>query len=229
MIQYIIAFLLLLVSSYVYYKLFITKKQSSNRKKIDGTYTLVGITGRKRSGKDTIGKYLAENYGFIQLAYADTLKEVCKIVFGLSDEQLYGNKEKETVDEYWKHTPREILQKVGTELFRNTLPKELNNIEKDIWIRSIEKTIMNYIKDGHNKFVITDVRFQNELDFIKNNNGIMIKVVRPFNTNDRHASETMIDHFATDIILPNCGDITDLHNMIEHEIKYNNSIKNIMS
>ena len=46
---------------------------------------------------------------------------------------------KEKIDEYWKHIPREIFQKVGTELFINTLPHLCDNINDDIWIKSIEK------------------------------------------------------------------------------------------
>ena len=115
------------------------------------------------------------------------------------------------------------MQKVGTELFRNTLSKELKYIDKDIWVRSVEKTILNNIKKGHNKFVITDVRFQNELDFITDNNGIIIKVVRPSllkNKKKSHSSETMIDYFPSDIMLVNDGDIIDLYNLLEHATDY---------
>ena len=50
-----------------------------------------------------------------------------------------GDKEKEMIDEYWEHSPREILQKVGTELFRVKLSEVCEHIDDDIWIRSVEK------------------------------------------------------------------------------------------
>jgi hypothetical protein len=170
-----------------------------------------------------------EKHGFKRLAYADTLKEACKTIFGLTDEQVYGDEKKEIKDEYWNHTPREILQKVGTELFRNTLSKELEHIDKDIWIRSVEKTMLNDIKKGFNKFVITDVRFQNELDFINNNNGITIKVVRPSIMNNNkdyktHMSEALIDCFPTDVLLINDSSLDDLYNLLENKIKYCNKL-----
>src|SRR6185503_18980748 len=100
------------------------------------------------------------------------LKEACKLIFGLSDEQVYGDELKEVIDEYWGHSPREILQKVGTELFRERLPELCKNISDDIWIRSVDRQIMNLRKKGLTKFVITDVRFPNELEFIKQKNGL---------------------------------------------------------
>lgn len=229
MFQYILAFVSILFSVYISYKIFYNKKyikQNDRKYIIDKNITLIGITGRKGSGKDTIGKYLVEKYNFKRLAFADPLKDACKIIFGLTDEQLYDNKKKEVIDNYWKYTPRYILQKVGTELFRNTLSKELKYISKDIWIRSVEKSILDNIKKGYNKFVITDVRFYNEHNFITDNNGTIIKVIRPSLMNDKniHSSEIMTDYFPADITLVNNGDIIDLYNLFEHEIEYCNKL-----
>src|SRR5579863_3132559 len=58
-------------------------------------FVIIGITGRKRSGKDTVGNYLVEHYGFVKVSFADTLKEACKIIFGFSDEQVYGDELKD--------------------------------------------------------------------------------------------------------------------------------------
>ena len=35
-------------------------------KRHNNEYIIIGITGRKRSGKDTIGKYLIDNYNFVK-------------------------------------------------------------------------------------------------------------------------------------------------------------------
>jgi hypothetical protein len=61
---------------------------------------VVGITGFKRHGKDTTGDYLCEKYGFTKLAFADPLKEICKILFSFNEDQLYGGS-KEVVDSFW--------------------------------------------------------------------------------------------------------------------------------
>lgn len=63
--------------------------------------TIVGIAGKARSGKDTVAKYLIEEYGFKSISFATALKEgLGRRVFGLTDDQLYGDK-KEVVDEFW--------------------------------------------------------------------------------------------------------------------------------
>lgn len=149
-------------------------------------FILIGVTGRKKSGKDTIGKYLIDNHGFVRVAFADSLKKACKHIFGFTDEQLYDDTLKEVVDEYWQHSPREILQKVGTELFRIELPRLCKNISSDIWIRSVDRKIKKLRSEGHTRFVITDVRFDNELeyitklqDYIKKKHGYTWKVSRP--------------------------------------------------
>lgn len=187
-------------------------------------FILIGITGRKKSGKDTIGKFLINEYGFVRVAFADALKEACKIVFGFTDEQVYDDRLKEIVDEYWNHSPREILQKVGTELFRDGLPKLCEHISNDIWIRSVDRKIKNLRKEGHTRIVITDVRFPNELDYIQklntsNSNGFIgesWKVSRPSLLKDIdpnlpvHASEALIDDFECDTKFVNDGTIDEL-------------------
>jgi len=182
--------------------------------------TIIGVSGCKRSGKDTIGKYLVNNHGFVRIAFADSLKDACKIIFGFSDEQVHGDEAKEVVDEYWEHTPREILQKVGTELFRDTLPSVCQNISKDVWIRSVDRKIKNLQKLGHNKFVITDLRFPNEAQFIKQNGGTIWKVSRNFKSSQTdHQSEALIDDLPYDHLFDNSRTIDDLFENVENMIQ----------
>lgn len=198
----------------------IIKKYASRR--IDTPITIIGITGIKRSGKDTIGNYLTVNYGFVKLAFADVLKEACRIIFSFSDEQLYGNELKDAIDEYWRHSPREILQKVGTELFRDTLPMICQNIKNDIWVRAIEKKILKMKNDGIRKFVITDIRFPNEAEFVKIYDGIIWKVIRSNSIKDNnstHISEVFIDALIADTEIYNDNDIKDLYRKIDNLIK----------
>lgn len=191
----------------------------------DTPVTVIGITGRKRSGKDTIGEYLVEHHDFTRIAFADTLKEVCKLVFGFSNEQVYGDL-KEVMDENWNHTPREILQIVGTELFRETLPKHCSNISNDIWIKSVKLQMKKLHEQGQTRFVITDIRFPNEIDFVTSNKcykGISWKVQRPSLLNEltdisTHSSEILIDNLTCDHTFINDKTIKDLHAAVEHEI-----------
>jgi hypothetical protein len=96
------------------------------------------------------------------LAFADALKNACAEIFGFDFEQLHGSK-KEIIDDFWKVSPRTVLQYVGTDLFRNQLHLIIPNIDNNIWIKVIEKKIHNILTSCPNaKIVITDVRFANE-------------------------------------------------------------------
>jgi hypothetical protein len=178
--------------------------------------SIIGITGRKRSGKDTIGHYLVDKHNYIRVGFADALKESCKVLFGLSDDQLYGtDKQKEEIDEYWGYSARQILQKIGTDLYRENISTVLPKISNDIWIRVLERKIMNYHKQGFNKFVITDVRFPNELEFVKKLNGRIWKVNRDLENIDNHPSEAFIDGFNNLLEIENNKTIDDLYKKVE--------------
>jgi len=64
--------------------------------------------------------------------------------------------------------------------------------------------------------VITDVRYQNELDMIHKNGGIIIKINRPDNINiDDHESENYIDYIKNyDYCINNNASIDDLSEQI---------------
>ena len=68
---------------------------------------IIGLSGKKGSGKDTIAEYLCVQYGFINYGFGDPIKEIGRIMFDFTDEQLYGNK-KET----WRSTTRVHVNKI---------------------------------------------------------------------------------------------------------------------
>jgi hypothetical protein len=55
---------------------------------------IVGISGFAGSGKDTVADFLAEECGFVKVAFADPLKRVCKDVYDFTDDQLWGPSQK---------------------------------------------------------------------------------------------------------------------------------------
>ena len=139
---------------------------------------IIAICGKKGSGKDTIGNYLCEKFNFIKLNFADPLKEACRNIFDLTDEQLYGDK-KETIDEYWNTTPREIMQFVGTDLLRFHMKDKFPEIKNNIWVMLMEKKIINILRKNPNQhIVIADLRFINEYNLINKFGGIVFKVTK---------------------------------------------------
>ena len=162
---------------------------------------IIGITGKKYSGKDTIADYLITNYDYKRFAFADPLKDICRILFNFSEEQLYG-KEKEIVDIYWNISPRNAFQKIGTDLFRN-------NFNEDFWIKVLERKLLD---NPLQNIVISDVRFENEVEMIRKLNGKIIKVVRNNNITeniDKHESEN--NNIMEDILINNNETLHELY------------------
>jgi hypothetical protein len=134
---------------------------------------IIGIIGAIGSGKDTIADYLIAEHGFKKLSFARRVKDAAAAVFGWNRELLEGatptsREWREQVDPFWGLAPRQALQKIGTEMFRQ-------HIRDDIWIKGIEKDMAS---EGGQSFVITDCRFQNEIDAIKRAGGRLIYVER---------------------------------------------------
>tara|TARA_B100000123_G_scaffold271526_1_gene251590 strand:+ start:488 stop:838 length:351 start_codon:yes stop_codon:yes gene_type:complete len=92
---------------------------------------IIGLAGKKGSGKDTIADYLCAHYGFINYGFGDPIKEIGRIMFDFTDEQLYGSK-KEIIDTKWGISPRDFFQKFGTEYGQFILPEHFPNAFNDI-------------------------------------------------------------------------------------------------
>ena len=135
---------------------------------------IIGITGTKGAGKDTLASSLIRMGGkrgvdVRRVAFADKLKEICADLFGLTHLQLHGDMaSKEAIDARWGMSAREILQKMGTEVGRSVHP--------DVWIRYV----MRQIEDHPDAiWVISDVRFENEAAAIREVGGIIVRIERP--------------------------------------------------
>ncbi|NDE16971.1 deoxynucleotide monophosphate kinase, partial [bacterium] len=129
---------------------------------------LLGLVGSKGVGKDTAAHYLVKKYDFVSMAYADPLKEACRVVFHLTSEQLHDRAKKEQVVEPWGKSPRQILQTVGTDLFRN-------HFHKDVWLWNLEHRVRHSRRD---RIVVTDVRFENEMEHIRSLGGFLVRIDR---------------------------------------------------
>lgn len=145
--------------------------------------TLIGISGKKKSGKTTVAEHIQSLYPdrtFI-LSFADALKdEVCEAL-GVNREFLEQNK-----DDF-----RLILQGWGTDLRR----KHFGN---DYWLRKYCTRLNNLPK---NCIVITpDVRFVNEAETVLKVHGVLWRIELPavvikHREQDSHISENDLDRW----------------------------------
>ena len=141
---------------------------------------IIGISGFIGSGKGTAGDYLTDQYGFRKDSFAASLKDACAVMFDWPRHLLEGDTPesrswREVTDEWWavklgipNFSPRLALQLIGTDALRN-------NFNQDIWFLTMENRIR---KDPSKHVVISDVRFPNEIKFIQDQGGIMIRVIR---------------------------------------------------
>jgi len=139
---------------------------------------IIGVCGFIGSGKDTIADYLVNIHQFRRESFANTLKDAVSAVFGWDRTLLEGRTKqarewREQVDSWWSQrlnqaiTPRWILQYWGTEVCRK-------GFHDDIWIASLE----NKLRNSQDDVVISDCRFPNEIKAIRDQGGIVLRVVR---------------------------------------------------
>jgi hypothetical protein len=179
---------------------------------------LLGITGRKRAGKDTVASILARKYEFNVYSFATPLKKVCRDLFCLTDEQLYGTTlDKEHIDPRWGISARVIQQKFGTDLIRERLLQvfpELSEIlnGESLWVYLMRLKLSQAILP----LVISDVRFPDEERLIREFGGKIIRVNRSIEKDgtSEHISEHGQDQIRADFTLKNDGTIQELEQKI---------------
>ena len=177
---------------------------------------LIGIIGKKRSGKDTSGDYLVTNKNFIKYSFANPLKRGAMEMFGFTEDQVFGDA-KDIIDPVWGVTPRLVLQVLGTELMQYELQKqipEFQTIGRGFWVKRFKQW---YANNKNLDVVICDVRFQHEANSILEMGGQVWKVERPGLTfNDEHASEMEMDKITgVTQIITNDGTLEDLYNKLD--------------
>lgn len=178
---------------------------------------LIGVLGKKGSGKDAFASCLAKDYHYQRAAFADTLKEAAQLVYGLSHEQVHGSQEaKEAIDPRWGISSRYILQRLGTECGRSIHPETWIKSLLEVRIPRLERErASTYSMDAHPPFtgwVIPDCRFTNEALAIQRQGGILVRVERPSlpTSKDPHPSEVEQESILVNFIVQNDGTLDDL-------------------
>lgn len=168
---------------------------------------LVGLMGRKRSGKDSFASALIEDHGFHRVAFADALKDALLAFDPLLPTMTGAEKLSSVVSSHgWdvaKGYPsvRRALQDFGVVM--------REHVDRELWIRAAHRRIVA-APSAH--VVVTDVRFPNEVAFIRSQGGTLVYVERPGlpDDGDTHASETSTSSADADVVVWNTGTLEDL-------------------
>lgn len=153
---------------------------------------LVGFCGLKGTGKTVAARHLVDTMGYTDVQFSGGLKAMLKAYLEYNDiedtdiymEGIYKNhKSKYFCNKSFRHA----MQTLGTEWGRE-------QIGKKFWIEAWQRKI-----DKLELVTASDVRFPEEVAAIKENGGIIIKILRPKHINqDFHESESHISDISAD-------------------------------
>jgi hypothetical protein len=177
---------------------------------------IIGVHGFKQSGKDTLANLLVEEYGYRRLAFADRVKDAIHIIFGIPKEYLYGSDQdkqrpsgvrwkdlqevvREKKDDQEVLSIRELLQIFATEICRSKIPS--------IWYRYLP------LPEGE-RLVVSDLRFENEADFLLSREAHLVKVLRPSVGGTSHESELGLSDERMHQVILNDGSLNVFHERI---------------
>lgn len=161
---------------------------------------IISISGKKRSGKDTVASFIQEwlilnkySRPVFKRAWADALKEEVAIAFGVTVQFIEEHKE-----EF-----RAILQWWGTDSRRKFKGDRY-------WIDKMCKNLQELPRKS--LVIIPDTRFPNEIEAVNLAEGFTIRVVRDFPVTlkpvDLHVSETALDNYQHwSIVINNNGSL----------------------
>lgn len=160
---------------------------------------VIGLCGWKGAGKDTVGQILQGGAVRVQpsngpvetrvlpreqvqtLAFGDALRDVCRILYGFTDEDFKDRAKKDTPrTRHPQFSPRGALRQVG---------QHMRKLDPDVWVRVVRERVEQ--APPGTKIVITDVRQPNELFAIKEMGGEVWGVYRPGCVFDGHETEML--------------------------------------
>jgi hypothetical protein len=200
---------------------------------------IISINGKISSGKDTVGSIIQHltakdsskdcikrvrgglpidgyhNSTWEIKKFAGKLKQIGSILSSVPVEMFEDQEFKKlNMNPEWGMTYREFLQKLGTEAMRDGL-------HTNVWVNALfadyKESPQNVLgnegyklEDVYPNWIITDMRFPNEMEAVELREGVTIKVVRPGTAVGTHPSETALDDAKFDYEIINDAGIPEL-------------------
>lgn len=171
---------------------------------------VIGLAGYKGCGKDAVASWLVKQHGFTKVAFADPLRDIMHEMNPI-------------VGDFARNPPMRYRDAVGIYGYDEAkrlypemrrLMQELGATARDVlgdnvWVDALDERQCGVLND----VVITDVRYPNEAELVKELGGLMFRILRPGTGPDGHSSEAQ--DFPVDFVVLNddsipLGQLADL-------------------
>lgn len=108
---------------------------------------IVLLVGQAGSGKDTVASFMVKNHGAISIAHADPMKRLCALIFGFTEDQLWGSSDQRNgvddryySDDAWvdarlklqEHGPKWAREIFGSDEFMPALLAWFDELRRDM-------------------------------------------------------------------------------------------------
>ncbi len=155
---------------------------------------LVGISGFKRSGKNTFADVLRQvaherGLAFVAVAFADPLRRAAAAAYGVDVSNFTDDAKKDTLCEAWGITYRQMLINLG---------EAMRSVDADHWVKALRQQVESthpVLNKLSMLVTVTDVRRVNEAAAVHDLGGVNVLVRRPGVVWDGHVNEELM-HWA---------------------------------
>lgn len=176
-------------------------------------YEPIFLCGKRGVGKDTLADFLEQKVqesggSVVRVAFADPIRKLTMDMLSLKTKEQYDTFKRDSHLCYINHIPVRIS---GREFIR-ALGMGTRDFNENFYVDYVKDSYYKFLNDKTKTlFVVTDLRFENELDFALTNNGIIVKIDRESGQADSHISDKGISDSVCSAILKNGGTIESLY------------------
>ncbi len=172
---------------------------------------IIGLAGKARVGKDTAAAYLNDRHKLAQVAFAQPIKHALTAL-GFYQEDYDTVERKNEIIPWLGVSYRRLAQTLGTEWGRELHP--------DFWLLLAQRGVEAREKLGCSGVVISDVRFDNEADWVRARGGLIVHMEGPARSGmavdgEGHASERGIKRQLNDVVVSNTGSLDFLYRQLD--------------
>lgn len=171
---------------------------------------LIGLVGRAGVGKDTVAAMLTE-HGYVRHSFAEPIRVMVEAQLRLHDFDPYW-----MADRAWKEISLPVLGR-SVRQHMQIIGQAMRADDPDYWVRCLEARagLAPGRTPDASHIVISDVRMRNEAAWVREQRGVLVRVLRDAPAVAEHISEQQVDGIACDLTVCNTGTLDDLRGHVQ--------------